>query len=194
MEKTIEQLTALARSMGASDVQVISPGVIKIRDELAKLCKENRCPEYGLSRSCPPEVAGPAAFRELKKRYDKALVIRMVVPSAALFSHERPEIMQLLHEIVSGVELAAKKMGYDRAMAFAGGSCKSTFCREFANCRVLFEGGQCRNPDAARPSMSGFGIDVKHLMAACGWPVDIANADETENGTMSWVAGLILLD
>ena len=102
--------------------------------------------------------------------------------------------MRRLHEVTAGIEQAAVRAGYHGSKAFAGGSCKKIFCRDQAECRVLSEGGECRHPQYARPSMSGFGINVSELMRVCGWPADINTHDSTgDSDEMSWVAGLVLI-
>ena len=112
-----------------------------------------------------------------------------------MFSAERRDIMQLLHEIVAGVENKAIAMGYDGSKAFAGGSCKLLFCNDYPDCLVLAEQQPCRYPQSARPSMSGFGINVAKLMQSVGWPADVADpARASDRQSMTWVAGLILID
>lgn len=193
-EPALKKLIRLARSLGASDAKVISSDDILIEDRLANLCSKSQCENYGLSPSCPPHVSGPSGFRELQKNAEYALVVRITVPSAALFSNQRSEIMRLLHEVTAGIEQAAVKAGYHNSQAFAGGSCKATFCNDKAACRVLSENAECRYPQSARPSMSGFGINVSELMKVCGWPADInINAPENRTDSMAWVAGLVLI-
>jgi predicted metal-binding protein len=91
------------------------------------------------------------------------------------------------------VEQAAGEMGHSNSKAFAGGSCKDLFCHDFPACRVLSEGGECRFPQHARPSMSGFGINVLELMKVCGWPANIVRKAESGTDSMSWIAGLVLV-
>ena len=55
-----------------SDTAVIAASEISIEDDLAKLCQEPQCENYGLSSSCPPHVAGPAGFREYQKNFQQA--------------------------------------------------------------------------------------------------------------------------
>jgi predicted metal-binding protein len=190
----LKELVRLAYSLGASDAQIISSGDILVENHLANLCKEPQCENYGLSPSCPPHVSGPSGLRKLQKDIKHAVVVRIAVPSAALFSDERREIMRLLHEVVAAIEQAAIGMGYSNSKAFAGGSCKKIFCHDHAGCRIVSEGGECRHPQYARPSMSGFGINVSELMKVCGWPLNI-NDREAGSGadSMSWVAGLVMV-
>ena len=194
--QALNDLTRLARRLGASEVGITSASHVPVEDHLANVCRDIRCETYGLSPSCPPHVSGPSGFRELIKKTRYAIVIRIDIPSSIMFSNERREVMGLLHEIVSSVEQEAVRMGYTESKAFAGGSCKKIFCREHAACRVLSEQGECRNPQTARPSMSGFGINVLKLMQKAGIPGDKSpTPDETgyHGETMSWVAGLVMV-
>jgi predicted metal-binding protein len=193
-DPNLEELIRLAKALGASDARLISSKDISVEDSLANLCREPQCSNFGLSPSCPPHVGGPSEFRQLQKNFKYAVIVRLVVPSAALFSEERRGIMRLLHEVVAGIEQKATQMGFSNSRAFAGGSCKQIFCYEYGACQVLSEEGECRNPEHARPSMSGFGINVSELMKVCGWPANIkVNAAEATADPLSWVAGLVLV-
>ncbi len=194
MNRDMEMLIQQACFAGATEVRVLSPSEIVVEEHLVLFCSEPRCENYGLSPSCPPHVAGPEGFERLQEKSKSALVVRLEVPSAVLFSNERKEVMRLLHEIVAGIELAAIALGYSGSKAFAGGSCKDLFCHEHLFCRVLDQQGICRNPRMARPSMSGFGINVAKMMEAAGWSAATANprADSVAEA-MTWVAGLVLI-
>jgi hypothetical protein len=48
--------------------------------------------------------------------------------------------------------------------------------------------------ESARPSMSGFGIDVTQLMLSSGWSASKAQkSNVSDKDHTSWVAGLIML-
>jgi predicted metal-binding protein len=190
----LSRLAERARLAGATDAAPIDPADIVIEDDLAKLCRQPRCRNYGLSGSCPPHVGGPDTFRQWLKAYRQALAIKIDVPSEILLSEARDEVMQLLHEIAADVEAAAGDMGFPASMAFAGGSCKMLFCGEYPDCRVIDQGGRCRHPKWARPSMSGFGINVSRLMQSAGWQLKRVNheADAREDATAT-VGALILI-
>jgi predicted metal-binding protein len=184
----------LACSSGASDAKIISPDDILVENSLADLCNESQCENFGLSPGCPPHVSGPAGFRELKKNAGYALALRIAVPAAALFSDECKKFMRQLHEVTAAIEQAAVRAGYPGSKAFAAGSCKKIFCHDRTACPVLLQRGNCRYPQYARPSMSGFGINVSELMKVCGWPAEFtAHEAEAAADSMSWIAGLILI-
>jgi len=190
----LEKLVQKAISMGASDAMSIPSNDISVEDHLARYCLEPRCPTYGLSPSCPPYVSGPDGFREIRQTHKHAIVVRLDAPATVLFSDKNTVIFRLLHEIVAGIEQEAMRSGYPNSKAFAGGSCKKIFCDTYPDCSVLTENGICRYPQTARPSMSGFGINVSALMRTCGWPADInVHRTELDSDVMSWIAGLIML-
>ena len=190
-----EQLVQEAIRLGASDAGVIATAEIRVEENLAGLCNGSPpCEQYGLAPSCPPHVSGPSGFRRWQQTSGSAIVIRLDVPTAAMFSGERREIMQLLHEIVAGVEQKAVAMGYAASKSFAGGSCKLIFCHDHPDCPVLANREPCRYPQSARPSMSGFGINVAKLMQSAGWPADVADRSHaSDQQSMTWIAGLVLL-
>ena len=186
----IADLIDLTLELGATAAAIIDAAEIVVEDDLAELCRPPKCDKYGQAPSCPPHVSGPDGFREMQTAASFALVFKIDVPADALFSNQRREVFQLLHQIAAGVELAAVAMGHESANAFAGGSCKYLFCDEQPDCSVLAGDGPCRYPDQARPSMSGFGIHVAKLMESAGWSFSKAENDE---GDTASVCGLVLI-
>jgi predicted metal-binding protein len=187
-DENLRILIEEARKAGATDLASISARSIVVEDDLADRCRQPRCENYGLSKSCPPHVAGPSGLRERLKGFSRALFFRIDVPSESLFSSERRGLFQLLHEIAAGIENSAVEMGFPDAQAYAGGSCKKIFCDDRAECLAL-KGGECRHPRFARPSMSGFGIHVARLYEQAGWKWRLASTDETAS-----ICGLVLID
>ena len=190
----LAELIQLAYRLGASHAKIICAADISVEDDLANLCREPQCENYGLSASCPPHVSGPSGFRASLTNFKQAMVFKIDIPSEILFSSERQDLFRLLHEIAAGIEHSAVQMGYHHSKAYAGGSCKRLFCQDHPKCQVLSEGGECRNPDHARQSMSGFGVNVSKLMQVAGWTMHRSTPgtapDKTSMGT---VCGLILI-
>jgi predicted metal-binding protein len=191
-QSRLEQLTREAKILGATASAYILTKDILVRDDLAGLCNgEYTCPEYGLAASCPPYVKGPAQFRKWQIQSRYSIVVKIELPASIMFSNERRGVMQLLHQMVATIEQKALATGFDKAKAFAGGSCKSLFCEKQKECCVITANKPCRHKEFARPSMSGFGIDVTQLMISSGWSAKKTNL--SDSGTMGWVAGLIML-
>jgi len=193
-QEKIDALLEFATHAGATRVTCLPPDAVCVEERLAEFCREPKCPHYGLGMSCPPYVSGPAGFKKLLKSTKQVIVIRIEIQSSSLHGSDRPEVMRLLQEITAAVEIEAKRLGFPESAGFAGGSCKPSFCAEYQSCRVIAEKGQCRYPDQARPSMSGYGVNVGELMKSCGWSTDLfvppSNSREEQ---LAWVAGLVLL-
>ena len=188
--KTTEHLFRVARECGATAAAVIDVEDIILSEDLAALCNPEACERYGQAPSCPPVIGGPEDFRQRFADFSAAIVMRIDVPTEMLLSSQRREVMCLLHEVAAGVERAAVALGWKAAAALAGGSCKFLFCHDEADCSVLERRGECRHPDTARPSMSGFGIDVTRLMESAGWIMQRAVDEDT---SIAPVVALVML-
>jgi predicted metal-binding protein len=194
-KQQLTRLTTEAKRLGATSSAIISSEEIQVKDNLAALCNgEYTCPNYGLAASCPPYVEGPVEFRKWQAQSKYSITVKIEFPTSVMFSDERKGVMQLLHQIVAAVEQKAIKIGLKNSKGFAGGSCKALFCDDQENCYVLAENKPCRHMGFARPSMSGFGIDVTQLMLSSGWPAQKAeNKNVSSKDALSWIAGLIML-
>lgn len=194
LTSTCQALVQFALDQGASAASVVDSAEIVVDDRLAGLCRPPGCPNYGLAASCPPHVGGPAALRERLRTCRKAVVFKFDVPRAMLMDNRRRPLFTALHDLAAGIEAMAVARGFSDARAFAGGSCKTLFCADHAGCPVVDAGGACRWPDRARPSMSGYGIDVFKLMATAGWAGDAAGGAATSDGDpMSAIVGMVLV-
>ncbi len=191
----LELLTQKAKRLGANASAIISSKEIQAKDNLAALCNgEYTCPNYGLSASCPPNVEGPAEFRKWQEGSEYSIAVKIELPTSVMFSDERKGVMQQLHLIVAAIEQKAIEIGFGKSKAFAGGSCKELFCDDQEKCCVVAENKPCRHIELARPSMSGFGIDVTQLMKSSGWSAQkVKNENLLNEDAISWVAGLIML-
>lgn len=194
-KRQLAHLLHEAMTLGASSAAIIPSGEIQVKETLAALCNgEYSCPKYGLSASCPPYVEGPVEFRKWQAQSQYSVTLKIELPTSIMFSDERKGVMQLLHHIVAAVEQKAIQSGLEKSKAFAGGSCKDLFCDDQEKCCVVAENKPCRHMASARPSMSGFGIDVTQLMLSSGWPAPKAEESNLSgNDATSWVAGLIML-
>lgn len=187
----LDELRELAVALGCDGVTIISSREIVIDSKLADLCHEPRCQNYGLSPTCPPHVEGSEWIEAYLKGTSRALFLKIEADHDVMYSDQRREIGKLLHFIVAQIEKAAHEMGLTQSRAFAGGSCKNIFCYDHHYCEVLQGDGTCRNPDSARPSVSGYGININHLINIAGWsPMDMKD----ENRAVSLARyGLVIL-
>lgn len=184
-----DDLLELAMSLGSSAATIVNSNNILIESQLADLCLETRCPNYGSSPTCPPHIKGQDWLKEHIRKTPQALLIEIEVAQELLYSDSRKEIGKLLHFIVIQLEKAAHKKGLVHSVSFAGGSCKSIQCSEYVSCNVVNGDGTCRYPDLSRPSVSGYGINMNHLLKHTCW---VKKSQNIQNPTSSRY-GLILL-
>jgi predicted metal-binding protein len=190
-----DHILKFAQVKGVSDALIISPEIIPVNDKFVRFCKEPGCPGYGQSMSCPPHAKGPDWFRSRIKTHTHVLIFKFDVPTTSLLGIERLDLLGLIHETAAQLETLACDMRFERSIGLAGGSCKEVFCNGFANCRVLHEGEECRNPDRARQSMSAVKINFLKLSKAVGWKMKlITQGTDPKKVPMGMVAGLVLLD
>ena len=192
--ENLNRILQFAEKSGVTGVAVIPAKRIVIDEDLAERCREPRCENHGLSKSCPPHVEGPIWFKNNLKNYYKAVFFKIDVPNELLYSSERREIFRYLHETASGIEGFAINLGFPLAKAYTGGSCKKIFCHQHNECLLLSDKGPCRFPESARPSMSGFGVDVTKLFELAGWKLRTDKDGIDENRiNMSNICGLVLI-
>jgi predicted metal-binding protein len=193
--KELMGLTKQAIIMGATDAALIASSEIRIEAELAVLCSgDPPCKNFGKAPSCPPHVGGPGEFIKWRDKSPYTIVVRIDVPTEIMFSEEQREVMRLLQENLAALERATIDMGFTQSKAFAGGSCKKVWCFDHPTCRVLSKNDPCRYPDKARPSMSGYGVNVTKLMESAGLLDKIVmQKDKTKPNDSLWIAGLVLI-
>jgi predicted metal-binding protein len=183
-----------ALKLSVSDARLIDSACIRVEDDLAKICQEPGCPGYGQGANCPPHVMTPDAFRQLLQTFPRALVFKFDVPTEVLLGDGRFEVARLVHEAAATLEDHALICGYAAARGLAAGSCKRIFCAKENDCRVITGKGKCRHPDAARPSISGLGVNFFELSRTVGWPIaKITRESRPDQVPMGLMAGIVLL-
>jgi hypothetical protein len=111
LQSRLDELVELAISLGGSAATVVDAKNILVEDHLANLCREARCPNYGLSPTCPPHVEGPEWLRSHIKKTSFALVFEIEVSLDRMYPDRRRKTGQLLHFIVIQLEFAAIEIG-----------------------------------------------------------------------------------
>ncbi|MBW1856443.1 MAG: DUF2284 domain-containing protein [Deltaproteobacteria bacterium] len=171
-----------------------------IEDRVTVKCQVPRCPSFGLCTNCPPHTIEPARMRELITEYNRALFFSIDLPAENMTrdkekTGKRLSVAENLYKIVSKIESMAFYDGLYMAFGLGAGSCLDVFCFEEKNCAALKEGGRCRYPLKARPSMEAVGIDVFKLMAHVGWDIyPIGVESQSEHTSKGTLAALVILD
>ena len=182
-----------AIDLGASDAKIISADRISVEDEVVEMCEAHLCKGYGKSANCPPHAMKPGPAREWIGQYETALFFKIDVSPHILVSEDRFKTFKNVYMIASKLEVSAREEGFPLAKGLAAGSCKPVFCKG-RSCDALEEGGECRYPSLARPSMEAVGINVFKLSKDAGWDIHLILKDsDPEAVPKGMLAGLILL-
>src|SRR5665647_3058473 len=192
----MEDLTELARALGATAAVIVPADVLIVEDRFAVLCAEpHRCPSYGLAPGCPPHAMQPDVFRQLLQRYHHVLVFKIDASVAALMGSERLAIARNIHSIAAAIEQQACTLGWPLARGLATGSCKELFCPQQDVCVVLEENLACPHAALARPSLSALGVNFTLLTEFLGWQFGKIEeqAATTADPAMGLMAGMVLL-
>ncbi|HSM73634.1 MAG TPA: DUF2284 domain-containing protein [Desulfobacterales bacterium] len=183
-----------AVALGATDAVLLAAAAVSIQDRLAAFCHSPRCPAFGQSRNCPPHSIHPDQLRRQMGRFAHALVFKIDVPAARLLTDRHHPVARKIHIIAAALERYARRRGFSRCMGFGAGSCKPLFCRRQTACPALPAPFACRYARAARPSLSGAGIDAFQLARDAGWPMQpLTSASDPRNAPDGLLMGLLLL-
>lgn len=163
------ELVQYAKEIGATDAALIPAKNICVEERLADYCRPPGCHQFGKAMSCPPHVAGPSAFRQWLPQFEQGLVFKIDMAPQAISDDQGLLLFRRLHEIASAVQKRAVLMGFHHSKGFAGGSCKVILCADEEVCSVVAHGAPCRHPLTAKPSLSGFGVNVSKLIESAGW-------------------------
>jgi len=200
VETGMEKLTEIAVKIGASSAKIIDVKDVVVDERVRLKCAVPRCHGYGNCLVCPPHTMSVPEFREILKRYKKALVVQIESHLNSLDKSEnsglsdpklikeqmdlhRP-IRMKFNDLMNNIEKEAFKLGFPFAAAFGAGKCD--LCGE-AGCLGMAD-GICRHPFSARPAMEGMGIDVTKTALNAGLSVELSSATSVK------YTGLMLLE
>jgi len=193
LSASLMRLRKTAVELGADDVRIISTDGIPIEDRIVEMCRKPPCECYSMSANCPPHVMKPSKARKWMLSYEAALLFKMDVSPRILFSEESLDAFRKTYVVCTGLESLSREMGYARSKGLGAGPCKSVFCRDIP-CAVLVDGGKCRYPSLARPSMEALGINVFRLVKDVGWKIyPILRNSNPEDVSSAMLAGLLLV-
>src|SRR5665647_1960681 len=169
-EESLRLITDKAVELGAAAACKVDPSAITINPEFVEFCRPPQCDAYGAGGNCPPNVMSTGDFEELLGHYTHAVAFKLEAPMGLLLEEEnRFEDIKVLQETTARLERLAVDTGFENARGFAGGSCRRAFCRDEEYCEVIEGTGACRNPDKARPSLSGVGVNFRELNRKLEW-------------------------
>lgn len=154
----ISRLVPQIKSLGFGQVCSVSVDTIHVPDWADLRCRFG-CSHYGRPH-CPPNSPSPARTREVLKDYTRALLLEGEPPTRDF------------QRKVLRAEKETFKAGFHKAFAYWAGPC--SLCEP--SCTT---DGVCRNPEDARSSMEGAGIDVFETVRRAGFTLrPLSNRDD----------------
>ena len=159
-------LAEFALRQGAAAAVPIAPVLIAVSEQVRYKCQYG-CRYFQRNKMCPPNTPPVAEFRDVVRRYQKALLVRA-----------EPE---KLHELILQVEREAFLLGHPLALGLLEGPC--SLCEKCPG-----PNAPCLQPEKARPSMEAMAIDVFRTCANAGLELQIL----TDRAERYLATGLIL--
>jgi predicted metal-binding protein len=206
LQYDLERFRQKALEFGATAAEIIPASSVVVQERVWLKCLVPLCPMAGTNPYCPPNTPQPDFMRKVLSQYQWAIFFKrdvgpveryVVTPAAQQKGQAKVAVDKSFHkktyEIVGRLEGYAQTEGYDLAMGFSCGSCRSTLCNE-APCAFI-EKGDCRFSMKARPSMEGVGIDVFDLCNKVGWDVYMICVTEPDPSIIPSAAsvGIVLI-
>lgn len=164
-----EEWAAKARALGFRHAHEIETDRIVLAHWTTVKCRFG-CARYGGNLQCPPNGMDIGKTRALLEDYSRALLVEGAPPG------------KHFHDGLLALERQAFLAGYHKALAFGAGPCPV--------CKTCPDDGPCLQPEKARPSMEGAGMDVYATARNAG----ISIAPVVRKGDYVKYIGLLLLE
>ena len=122
-------LIEIAKELGFSDAAIMDTKKLVFKPEYRVFCEENRCGNYDLNPSCPPESGTVEEMKERALRYPKTLVLQTMCDQA-----DDPRKAKLnQNKMTEKLAEEMKKAGHTELLIMSAGpykhhSCMSAYC------------------------------------------------------------------
>ena len=209
----IAQVVQFALAKGAWKAKAFSARKVVVDERVRLKCEIPRCPHFGQSLTCPPNVPTVDEFRTALRKYRTAVLVQTRAPlTLAMDDFDKEVVLRFLethnaspvqkggepdeaHRNLENVKLQAvrlhKLVNEVEAQAVSLGfhyalGLIGGDCMLCPQCGG--PGTGCRRPYQARPAMEGVGIDVVKTSRNAGLPFEIPPEHE-----VVW-SGLVLIE
>jgi predicted metal-binding protein len=151
----------LAAQCGFTHAWPLDAHALVFRDDVRRLCAEDRCRCYGRSWICPPACGSVGDARLRAGKYSRGILVQSVRRLDGPFDLEGINAAENAHN--RSFDLLHRKLKALHPGLFAMGM---GGCRRCGKC--TYPDAPCRKPDEAVPSMEAYGLMVSDVCAACG--------------------------
>ncbi|MBS4025918.1 MAG: DUF2284 domain-containing protein [Clostridia bacterium] len=161
----VDKLKQLAKEQGGEAVP-FKLEELPILESIRIKCQIPLCEDYGICKTCPPNLPPVTVVKELVKEYQLGLLViwTEALTDLALYRDDFTAELKL-HQLVNQLEKEAYQAGYYQTIGLTVGGCK--LCP-----KCTPPGEACRHPFKARPSPEGLGMDVTSLARKLGIPIE----------------------
>ncbi len=177
IESDLGGFQRMAIELGATDAAVVSSDEIIVDERVRAKCMYPKCMFYGNNINCPPHAPDLDFMRKLIARYSHGILFcvkgdpKDFVGADFLKRVGKKNPAKItLNTICAEIESRAFYEGYQFALAFGQGPCKSFWCPD-QPCAGLQEEKTCRFSLKARTSVEAVGIDAYTMAAKRGWEI-----------------------
>jgi len=154
---------SIVRENGYNDFKWISGADVFVRQWPRFKCMYG-CDSYGKKGTCPPSVPSIADCREFFNEYKNILVIHMEKKLDNPEDRKKWSRETNLHLLE--VERAIFLAGHHKTFLMFMDDC--CICKECPGTKI-----DCLNPEQARPTPEGFGVDVFATVRKLGLPIEV---------------------
>ena len=159
-----EEIIALAKKEGFTNVAVILAKQLVFDPELRKYCEENVCGNYGKNYSCPPDCGTPEEMRERTAGYRDAWIFQTIENVGSWENHQRIVEVRAEHNRRSRTLIRQLRERKLDGLAMLAGPCGA--CETCAG----FEGKPCRYPDQVSSCISAYCMKAEQMASDAGLP------------------------
>ncbi len=161
LQMNYDELEKLALACGFSHVGRLDADTIKVREEVRKLCAQDKCHAYGKSWSCPPACGTLSECEAIIRKYKKGLILQTTSNLESSFDFEGMKCLDKAHK--KAVEKFTRKIKetIPNALVLGAGTC--TVCKT-----CTYPDEPCRFPEKMVSSMEAFGMIVTEVCKANG--------------------------
>lgn len=158
-----ERLKALAVSLGAYRVEVISVDKIETDASFRSLCEANMCGNFGRNWMCPPHAGEIGDLMARLRTYSYALVYQTVSDLEDSYDFEGMMEAGARHnKLMIELRKSLEKEPLERVLHLGAGG-----CRVCERCAKRDE-EPCRHPELAVASLETYGVNVSRLAESSG--------------------------
>ena len=158
-----EKIEELVKKHNVEDFKWIDPHTIVVGQWVRMKCLYG-CGEYGKTATCPPNVPSITECEKFFREYTSALVIHF--EKFVDRPEDRHAWTRKINESLLAVERDVFLAGNHKALVLYIDPCN--ICGDCVPGR-----DDCRNPEDARPSLEGLGVDVFGTVRKQGYEIEV---------------------